>query len=136
MIVTGIDPGNSGAIVFVKFDTSSFTEKGIFDMPILKTEGKGKTKKGNTKIHTVMDEIEIRSIFQINRTDHVFLEKAQSMPGQGAPSTFNYACNYGIIRGILVGLGISYTLIHPATWKRKMMKDMDRGKDAAIVNGW
>jgi crossover junction endodeoxyribonuclease RuvC len=133
MIVAGIDPGNAGAIVFVKFDTLSFTAKGIFDMPTLKTEGKGKTKKGNTKVHTVLDEAQLLAIFNSDRIDHVFLEKAQSMPGQGAPATFNYACSYATIRGICVGLGIPYTLIHPATWKRVMMKDMDRGKDAAIV---
>lgn len=134
MVFVGIDPGNAGAIVVVEFDNFSFLERGIFDMPILKTEGKGKTKKGNTKIHTVLDEIEIKNIFQlIGKIDQVFLEKAQSMPGQGAPATFNYACNYGIIRGIMIGLEIPYTLIHPATWKRAMMKDMDKGKDAAIV---
>ena len=134
MLVAGIDPGNAGAIALISFNHQIFTEKDLIDMPILKTEGKGKTKKGNIKTHTVMDEIEIRNFFQTySMLDHVFLEKAQSMPGQGAPATFNYACNYGIIRGILVGLQITYSLIHPSTWKRVMMKDMDRGKDAAIV---
>lgn len=134
MLFVGIDPGNLGAIVVIEFDNFTFLERGIFDMPILKTEGKGKTKKGNIKTHTVIDEIEIKNIFQIiGKIDQVFLEKAQSMPGQGAPATFNYACSYAIIRGIMVGLGIPYTLIHPATWKRAMMKDMDKGKDAAIV---
>lgn len=32
-----------------------------------------------------------------------------------------------------MGLEIPYTLIHPATWKRIMMKDMDKGKMASIV---
>ena len=134
MIIVGIDPGNQGAIAVIAVSKQTFLEKSLIDMPILKTEGKGKTKKGNAKIHTVMDEIEIRNFFQAcSMIDHVFLEKAQSMPGQGAPATFNYACNYGIIRGILVGLCIPYTLCHPATWKRIMLKDMDRGKDASIV---
>jgi hypothetical protein len=43
----------------------SFTEIGIFDMPVLKTEGKGKTKKGNIKIHTVLNEHEIKNILSI-----------------------------------------------------------------------
>lgn len=133
MLIVGIDPGNQGAIAVIEFDNQTFIERDLIDMPVLKTEGKGKTKKGNIKIHTVMDEIEIKNFFLYLKIDHVFLEKAQSMPGQGAPATFNYACNYGIIRGILVGLNIPYTLIHPATWKRVMMKDMDRGKDASLV---
>jgi crossover junction endodeoxyribonuclease RuvC len=133
MIIAGIDPGNEGAIAFVSFDGVNFSYQGIFDMPTLKTEGKGKTKKGNPKIHTVIDEHELRNILTSHSIHHLFLEKAQSMPGQGAPATFNYACSYAIIRGLCVGLQIPYTLIHPATWKRVMMKDMDKGKDSAIV---
>lgn len=133
MLIVGIDPGNTGAIVFVDLKNGILDCYTIYDMPVLKTEGKGKTKKGNIKTHTVLDETELFNIFTRDKIDHVFLEKAQSMPGQGAPATFNYAANYGIIRGILIGLQIPYSLIHPATWKRKMMKDMDRGKDAAIV---
>jgi len=136
MVVVGIDPGNEGAIVFIDINNGLLKSKEIFDMPTLETEGnKRKTKSGKvvTKKHTVLDEIEIRNIFISSKIDHVFLEKAQSMPGQGAPGTFSYGCNYGILRGICVGLEIPYTLIHPATWKRVMMANMDRGKAAAIV---
>lgn len=132
MSVVGIDPGNAGAIVAI---SKGFTD--IWDMPILITEGKGKTKKGNVKKHTVLDEHKVRDIFLelMDREDieNIFIEKAQSMPGQGAPATFNYAANYGILRGICVGLQIPYTLVHPATWRKSLMKDMDKGKDASLV---
>lgn len=131
MIIAGIDPGNAGAIAIIGNEGTDYIE--IFDMPILVTEGKGKTKKGNVKKHTVLDETRLKTILEDNTLDHVFLEKAQSMPGQGAPATFNYAANYGIIRGICVGLDIPYTLVHPATWRKALMKDMDKGKDASIV---
>ncbi len=133
MLVVGIDPGNQGAITFIDVNNGLPISKKIFDMPTLETEGTGKTKSGKVKKHTVLDEIEVCNILKSVKIDHVFLEKAQSMKNQSAPGTFSYGCYYGIIRGICIGLEIPYTLIHPATWKRVMMKDMDRGKQAAIV---
>lgn len=132
-LFASIDPGNKGAVIIFSSGNKSLSIEEIYEMPILKTQGKGKTKKGNTKTHTVLDEQELRGILTENPISHIYIEKSQSMPGQGAPATFNYACSYGIIRGICIGLQIPYTLIHPATWKRVMMKDMDKGKDAAIV---
>lgn len=128
MLIVGIDPGNAGAIAFLE-DKKAW----VYDMPTFTTEGKGKTKKGNVKKHTVLDEQELFNILSYALIDHVFIEKAQSMPGQGAPATFNYAASYGIIRGICVGLQIPYSLVHPATWRKKVMCDMDKGKDASIV---
>jgi crossover junction endodeoxyribonuclease RuvC len=125
LLIVGIDPGNKGAIAFVEYRKDRITDTNIYDMPTLTTEGKKK--------HTVLDENELRKILIVDKMDHVFLEKAQSMPGQGAPGTFSYGCSYGIIRGMLVAFQIPYTLIHPATWKRKIMCDMDKGKDSAIV---
>jgi crossover junction endodeoxyribonuclease RuvC len=127
MIIIGIDPGNQGALAIITKNGAVM----LYDMPTYSTEGTGKTKSGKKKKHTVLDEPSLVGL--IDGVDHVFIEKSQSMPGQGAASTFNYACGYGIIRGICAGLGVPYTLIHPATWKRVIMKDMDKGKEAAIV---
>lgn len=128
MVIVGIDPGNAGAIAFLKGK-----EAWVYDMPTFTTEGKGKTKKGNVKKHTVLDEQELFNLLSSDLIDHMFIEKSQSMPGQGAPATFNYAAGYGIIRGICVGLQIPYTLVHPATWRKALMKDMDKGKDSSLV---
>jgi len=126
--IIGVDPGNKGALALIDENGKVI----LYDMPTYTTEGAGKTKIGNIKKHTVLDEPELRDILN-DDIDHVFIEKAQSMPGQGAAGTFNYAVSYGVIRGICVGLQIPYTLVHPATWKRKMMKDMDKSKHASIV---
>lgn len=129
-MIIGIDPGNAGALAF--FDKGVAVS--VLDMPVLKMEGKGKTKKGNIKVHTVIDEQLLREhLYERINIEHVFIEKSQSMPGQGAPATFNYACGYGIIRGICVGLQIPYTLVHPATWRKALMKDMDKGKGSSII---
>lgn len=134
MIICGIDVGNLGAIAFVTFNKKGLPmQVEVFDMPIYVTEGKGKTKKGNPKTHTVIDEDEVVSLLRGRNPDHIFVEKSQAMPQQGVVAMFNYGRSYGIIRGICSGLRIPYSLVSPATWKRAMMKDMDKGKDAAIV---
>jgi len=124
----GIDPGNVGAIAFLNVNKIE-----MFDMPTIKTEGTTKTKKGNKKIHTSLNETELRNILFKTKPEHVFIEKAQSMPGQGSPATFNYATSYGILRGICVGLQIPYTLIRPNEWKKNLMKSMEKGKQASII---
>ena len=69
----------------------------------------------------------------IRSDPHAFVEKAQSMPGQGIASTARYMTGYGQILGILAGLYIPKTLVHPRTWKTKMMKDMPKEKGASIL---
>ena len=54
----------------------------------------------------------------------VILEKAQPFPGQGAVSMFSIGRGYGIMEGILAGLGLPYMVIHPKTWQKKMFEGM------------
>ena len=123
--VIGVDPGFSGAICV--FEMGEPVE--IFDMPVLKI---GK--------RTVLDDVEVREIFfpyhpvdLIKQMTHVYLEKAQTRPDQGVVSSGNYMKAYGQVMGIVCGLGISYTEVHPRTWKAKMMWDMPKDKGASIV---
>ena len=117
MIIVGIDPGFSGAICLI--ESSNVATPSLFDMPILKGR------------RTELNLIGIREL--LSRADHIFLEKAQSMPGQGISSTGRYLMSYGDIRGICVGLSKPYTEVRPHTWKSVMMRDMPKEKDASII---
>jgi crossover junction endodeoxyribonuclease RuvC len=133
MIILGVDPGMSGGLALIELKKDKIINVQLFDMPTLDTIGSGKTKGGKPKKHTIIDEPELRNIFTSKKIDHAFIEKAQSMPGQGVSSVGSYMCGYGILRGMCSALQIPYDLCHPATWKRVVMKDLDRGKEAAIV---
>ena len=118
--IIGVDVGFSGAIAIWRDDCFVV----IQDMPILK-DGK----------HTELDEqgfVEIIDSYDFTGM-HIFIEKAQSMPGQGISSTGRYLMSYGQIRGICAGLGVPYTLVHPRTWKKVMMPDMPKEKEASII---
>ena len=121
MIIAGIDPGMSGAIVMRSGDgTLSFR-----DIPTYNTAKKGKVRRKP-------DIAAIREIFTGNFIGHVFIEKAQSMPGQGVASVFNYAFTYGVLLGIIASFKIRYTEVTPQAWKKVMLSGIDKSsKDAA-----
>ena len=118
MIICGIDPGMSGGI-------AKFTERGleVFYMPTVEIGG---SKKRRRKINAGNLALLLTGV------DHVFVEKAQSMPGQGVASMFGYGEAYGTIKGICAAKNISLTEVHPKTWKKVMLYDCNRSsKDAA-----
>jgi hypothetical protein len=118
--IVGIDPGFSGAITIMDIKGEIAL---CMDMPTLKV---GKKME--------LNEVAIKELFESYKPiKHVYIEKAQAMPKQGISSTGRYLTSYGILRGICVGLGIPYTLIHPRTWKKSMMKDMPKEKQASIM---
>ncbi|HDZ27765.1 hypothetical protein LCGC14_1355210 [marine sediment metagenome] len=118
MYTIGVDNGFSGAIAILREKNPVV----LMDMPVLKV--------GKTKLE--LDENTIRDYFSRWQVKHVFIEKAQVMPKQGISSSGRYMMSYGIIRGICVGLRLPYTLIAPQTWKKAMLKDMPKGKEASI----
>jgi crossover junction endodeoxyribonuclease RuvC len=93
MLFAGIDPGKNGAIVYIE----------------------------NNKI---VKQARLRDVADIYRDilsmspHYVAIEKAQSYPKQGIASAFNYGQSYGILLGVLIASGITYTQVSPAHWHR------------------
>jgi hypothetical protein len=127
-MIAGVDIGLSGAIAFLE-DDGRLVE--THDMPIMRVGDKNE-----------INEQEVVRLFGFFVPKHIFFEKAQAMPAervkdgktvrQGIASTAHYMMTYGLLRGIARGMGIPSTLVHPATWKAKMMKDMPKEKEASI----
>lgn len=126
-IIIGIDVGFSGAIATIREIVRKDASRSLYieavDMPVIKT---GKKVELNTK--------EIRAILDCDKDKLiVWIEKAQAMPQQGCVSMFRYGKVAGIIEGILIGLGIPYTLVTPQAWKKAMMPGMDKEKGSSIL---
>jgi crossover junction endodeoxyribonuclease RuvC len=62
---------------------------------------------------------------------HVYVEKAQSFPGQGIASAFNYGRHFGELLGILTALRIPHTLVSPRTWT-KVIHAGTKGADPKV----
>ena len=74
----------------------------------------------------------IVTFLHASKPDHVFIEKAQAMPGQGVSSMFSIGLGYGMYRGILTALYIPYTLVHPKTWQGLLFRDLPKGDTKAM----
>jgi crossover junction endodeoxyribonuclease RuvC len=128
----GIDAGFSGAIAILLVSEYGTGVIGLMDMPLRKMD------KGQR-----IDLAKLKQQLKDYEIDGAILEKAQAMPAertvggkvirQGIASTAKYMQAYGEIYGLLVGLDIPIQEVHPATWKKAMMKDMPKGKEASII---
>lgn len=112
----GIDPGLDGALCLLDGEAVR-----VIDMPTVELKVGGKRKRE-------LDLAQLRHILLTMR-GHIWLEQATAMPGQGVTSMFRYGQTYGAIRGLIAGLQLPCTQVHPATWKRALR--MPKGKDAA-----
>jgi hypothetical protein len=121
-MIAGIDNGLDGGIVWLD-STGKIVSKLV--MPTLEVG----THRAYNIGRVVLE-------FKANPTDEVFLEYAQAMPGQGVRSMFMTGYGFGVMEGILVALGISYTIVRPRRWQETFFKDMpkdDTGKLSALV---
>ncbi len=123
----GIDPGISGAVALLHSDNSAR----FWDTPSVKSGGKREYDGAN------MLEILVEALRKSGGVSpirlHAYVERAQAMPKQGVTSTFNYGKGYGLWLGLLIGLGIPYTLVSPRTWRKVMMPDMAKDKGASLL---
>lgn len=119
-IFIGIDPGKSGGIAIIKEDGSYL----LIDMPI----------NPNDEISSLMIYQLFCNEIDFNK-DQIYccLEKAQSMPGQGVTSVFNYGQGYGKIKAVLEILKIPYEEIRPLKWKKEFSLDKDKVKSVSLA---
>lgn len=103
MRIMGIDPGKSGGIAVL-------SDEWQLVMPMPETEA---------DIKEVIKQ-ELDSAKEKEQFLRCYLEAVHAMPGQGVVSMFKFGMNYGIIRGILSALGISFETVSPAKWQRAL----------------
>ena len=124
MIKIGIDPGLSGAIVFLR-DGAPFD---CFKMPTMKIGAANRVNAAS--LATVIkiplyDDEEVRA----------YVELVGSMPGQGVASMFSFGHSAGVVQGVLGALEIPVTMVTPQSWKKRAGltgKDKDASRTLAI----
>jgi len=112
MIVVGIDPGVSGAIVVT--DGKAILE--VYPMPIEK-EGNDVRVDYRGVIGSLLDLTKSRSLNPAQT--QVFLERAVSF-GMGTKSAFNYGRGFEATVIAITAYGMPYTLVEPGKWTKEM----------------
>lgn len=106
MIIIGIDPGCTGAIVALNADGSLNDH---IPMPVFKL-GK-KTRVNGTAIAAFLRNyagLKIKAV----------LEQVGAMPGNGSSSMFSFGHAAGVVEGVLHGMEIPYQMVSPQAWKK------------------
>lgn len=123
----GIDPGATGAVAIIRTDGSVT----FWDTPVVHIKSGKKTKTEMNAVAASMLLSDIRD--SNNDTVFVTIEKVSSMPGQGVASMFSFGKNFGTWLGILAALKLPFQQVAPVSWKKKIMSDMGKEKDASRV---
>jgi crossover junction endodeoxyribonuclease RuvC len=125
MIYIGIDPGLDGAVGVIGEQAGNGCPR-VFDTPTLTVEGEKTKRRYNT---AAMAQI-LMSI-DLTKGILVILENVHSMPKQGVASSFSFGQGLGMWQGIVAALGIPLEMPSPQRWKKEIMADQGRDKDAA-----
>lgn len=116
-MILGIDPGLSGALALLSPEGNVLA---IEDMPTIEVVINGKKRRS-------MPPVALANTIRILAPQKAFLENVGVRPGEGAVGAFSFGRNLGQIEGVLAALQIPTTLVHPATWKRRMNIPADKG---------
>lgn len=139
MFHVGVDPGATGAVAAIDSITRAVY---FWDTPVIAIKS-GKTFKNQMDAHACTLILQ-----NLDRSNGVLvtIEKVNAMPGwkndpdnpgqkvqaaMGVTSAFNFGMGFGVWIGICAASLLPYQLIHPATWKPKLMADMGKEKDAS-----
>ena len=71
----------------------------------------------------------------LGKIAHIYLEKAQPMPGQGVVSMFHTGYGFGLWEALIVSfVDVPYTLVPPTRWKRVLAlgKDKEESRQRAM----
>ncbi|MBD2201794.1 hypothetical protein H6G33_10585 [Calothrix sp. FACHB-1219] len=121
MYIISIDPGYEGAITILSLRDKIITPIETYSIPVTSK----KTKKGSIRC---LDEMEITSLLckLVSYWDVVSLviEEQIIVGGQGISSTSINMHNYGFIKGLAAGLGLTYTIISSTKWQSVIPEDI------------
>lgn len=148
-MIIGIDPGLDGAVAMLHDDG----EVEFHDAPTVTVQG----AKRQSRKYDVDEMVSIihAAASSLDTTTHragflVVIEYQQAMPSargkrgaegggeseqprQGSLASFGVGYGYGLWIGIVKAQQLPLEIVHPSSWKAKMMKDFGKGKDASIL---
>lgn len=125
MKIMGIDPGVTGGIAVIATDFEGRAKATMCcDTP---------TVAGKTR--TEYDIPGILKLIKIEAPDVIGLEQQHPMPveifkfgklvrKQGSVSIFSTGYGYGLLRGLIAGMGIKHVIVPPQTWQTSQFKGL------------
>lgn len=116
----GVDPGAHGALAVI---SPSGRLVRMIDMPVVEM------KVGKAMKLRVSPELLAHEMSSYGGNAHAWVEQVTAMPGQGVSSMFAFGESFGIVKGVMAGLGIHIHTVTPNKWKKAM--ELNAGKDGS-----
>lgn len=112
--VVGIDPGKSGAIAVLDGRGGLYA---VEDMPVV---------DGAVSPTLLLNLIDNALGNYCEKHCVAVVEQVHSMPKQGVASSFDFGKSYGIVLGVLAGVGVRVEHVPPSRWKKAMRLSADK----------
>lgn len=132
--IIAIDPGLRGAIAHLDHKGAIVEDMPVADGAVDAAglasiigmwQRKGCEPYSRNEIHAYVEE-------QHARPPRIWdKEKEDWKIVQGSSSTFNFGCSFGKVLGVLAALGVPYTLVTPAAWKKTFHLGRDKEQSRA-----
>lgn len=123
MIFCGADPGLSGAWAVMTVRDGKAPTVEVWDVPTFTiTKNKGKRREYDIQGMRGLLQEALDRRRSPDEPIMAIVEKVQPMPRDSCSGITNFGLglSLGVWSALLVGMEIPYTLVHPATWKRRM----------------
>ncbi|MBL4869581.1 MAG: hypothetical protein JKX72_01370 [Robiginitomaculum sp.] len=139
--ICGIDPGCEGGIallikgVLTVYDMPAYTKTTRKRGPkstINKKWPKGRMMDVVKSTH--VNASKLAGLLDENVPDICFLEKVNSMPGQGVASTFKFGRSFGAVEGVLEALEIPIVYVRPRVWKEDLRLSSDKSEALELAS--
>jgi len=121
-VTVGIDPGLDGAIAYMQHGQLVY----VLDMPTSTVEVSCKTRR-------VIDAEQLRQRIGDAFDPFVVIEQQSTRPGQSAQSGLKTGIGYGLIIGVVVGLGYPYRIVAPKQWKKLFGLTDNKAESVALA---
>jgi crossover junction endodeoxyribonuclease RuvC len=117
MRVLGIDPGSVSA-AYAIYDTSGGAVI-VDDVPVVDRQ---------------VDAAEFARIIERHRPDRVVIENVGAFPKQGISSAFRFGMGCGLLRGAVLGAGLTLVEVSSSVWKKhfKLNREAEKSRSLAI----
>lgn len=122
-LVIGVDPGGNGAIATIEIATG---KTDVIDMPTMKQHINGSSRL-RVDVVALTNWLRARAPY----CALACVEKAGCRPSNGAVQALNTGASWGLVVGVLAGLGIPVLDADPAKWKPAMKVTADKDTSRA-----